>query len=77
MKTTRYFDNVVRKRRPYLQDAWLEEAWYKPMYKEVQQGGRTRHYIFIPEFSKYLRVVFEGEMVHNAFLDRGFKPEKH
>jgi hypothetical protein len=34
-----------------------------------------RPYLKIPESGKYLRVVTEsdGETVHNAFFDRGFK----
>ena len=36
----------------------------------------VRYWVYIPEAGKYLRVVTEpdGETVHNAFLDRGFKP---
>jgi hypothetical protein len=35
-----------------------------------------RRWGLIPEVGKYLRVVTEpdGETVHNAFFDRGFKP---
>lgn len=75
MLTTHYFDTVVRVRRPYLRDEWLLEAWQKPLYVEVQPDGRERHYIYLTEYGKYLRVVFEGKFVHNAFLDRRFKPK--
>lgn len=77
MKTTQYFEKIVRLKRPDIKDEWLEEAWHKPIHREIQDNGRVRHYIFIPELEKYLRVVFEGDIVHNAFLDRRFKPEKH
>lgn len=43
---------------------------------EVQDNGRIRHWVFITEENKYLRVVTEpdGETVHNAFFDRRFRP---
>ncbi len=45
------------------------------VHREVQPDERIRHWIFIPELGKYLRVVTleDGETVHNAFPDRGFK----
>lgn len=76
MKTTRYFETNVRARRPYLQDSWLKEAWEHPIHTEIQENGRVRHFIYLPELDKFLRVVFEGGIVHNAFLDRGFKPNR-
>ena len=77
MKTTLYFDRR-RNDRLYLRDEWLKEAWEKPEYVELQPDGRKRHYIYIPEHQKYLRVVFEGEMVHNAFLDSAFtRKQRH
>nr|WP_319420540.1 hypothetical protein [Pleurocapsa sp. FMAR1] len=41
----------------------------------MQTDGRIRHWIYIAELSKYLRVVTleDGETIHNAFLDRNFK----
>lgn len=75
MKTTRYFETVSRLRRPYLKDEWLQEARDNPLYIEVQPDGRKRHFIYIAEYNKYLRVVFDGDFVHNAFLDRRFKPK--
>ncbi len=35
----------------------------------------TSYWAFIPEAAKYLRVVTEpdGEAVHKAFFDRGFR----
>ena len=45
------------------------------VHREVQPDGRIRHWLFIPELGKYLRVVTleDGETVHNAFPDRDFK----
>jgi hypothetical protein len=76
MKTTNYFRNSVMVRRPYLKEEWIEYVLSNPIRVEVQANGRIRHWAFISEVGKYLRVVTEidGETVHNAFLDRGFRP---
>ncbi len=75
MKTTRYFDENVLRRRPYLRAEWCEQVLRAPTRVEVQSNGRLRHWGFIPELERYLRVVTEsdGETVHNAFPDRRFK----
>ena len=46
-----------------------------PLRREVQLDGRIRHWIFVKELGKYLRVVTleDGETIHNAFPDRDFK----
>jgi len=76
MKTTNYFTTNVMARRPYLKMEWIEYVLSNPIHIEVQANGRIRHWALIPELSKYLRVVTEpdGETVHNAFLDRRFRP---
>lgn len=76
MKTTVYFNNNVMARRPYLKPEWIEFVLSNPLRKQVQPNGRIRHWGLISEVGKYLRVVTEsdGETVHNAFLDRRFKP---
>jgi hypothetical protein len=53
MKTTRYFEEQVLRKRAYLKRNW----------------------IYVPELGKHLRIVTleDGETVHNAFPDRGFK----
>jgi len=63
-------------RRPYLKEAWLETAIANPAHVEVQPNGRIRYWTFVAELGKYLRVITEpdGQTVHNAFPDRGFKP---
>lgn len=45
------------------------------LYIEPQPDGRIRHWVFISEIGKYLRVVTleDGETIHNAFPDRNFK----
>jgi hypothetical protein len=76
MKTTSYFRTSVLVRRPYLKEEWIEYVLGNPIRKEIQANGRIRHWAFISDLGKYLRVVTEpdGETVHNAFLDRRFKP---
>ena len=76
MKSTEYFQTSVMSRRPYLKTEWIEYVLTHPIRQEVQENGRIRFWAFIDEIGKYLRVVTEpdGETVHNAFPDRGFKP---
>ena len=76
MKTTPYFTTSVMACRPYLKVEWIEFVLKNPIRTEVQSNGRIRRWALISEVGKYLRVVTEpdGETVHNAFLDRRFKP---
>lgn len=76
MKTTNYFRTSVMVRRPYLKNEWLEFVLNNAIRTEIQANGRIRHWAFVAELGKYLRVVTEpdGETVHNAFPDRRFKP---
>jgi uncharacterized membrane protein len=48
-----------------------------PIHEEIQRDGRLRRWAWIAGEAKYLRVILleDGETVHNAFFDRGFKPE--
>lgn len=75
MKTTRYFEEQVRRKRPYIQDEWIEAVIAEPEASEVEESGRVRHWGFVPALGKYLRVVTleDGETVHNAFPDRRYK----
>ncbi|HZS88506.1 MAG TPA: hypothetical protein VFE42_13605 [Chloroflexota bacterium] len=75
MKTTWYYDNDVRIRRPYLRDEWCERVLADPIKVERERNGRIRHWGIIEEAGhRVLRVVTlpDGETVHNAFFDRGF-----
>ena len=78
MKTTRYFEEQVLRKRPYIKREWCEKAIRDPIQTEIQPGGRIRHWVFIDELGRYLRVVTleDGKTVHNAFPDRGFKPKE-
>ena len=56
---------------------WIQRAIESPVREVVQGDGRIRRWGSVPEIGgKFLRVVLlpDGETVHNAFFDRGFKP---
>jgi hypothetical protein len=78
MKVTRYFE-AIRKRpdRTIIQNEWIERAIRQPFREAIQQDGRIRRWVCIPEMdNRYLRVILlaDGETVHNAFFDRRFVP---
>ncbi len=76
MKTTRYFEEQVLRKRPYIRREWCERAIVKPLRFEVQPDGRIRYWTAIPELGgRVLRVVTlaDGETILNAFPDRNFK----
>ena len=75
MPTTRYFQEQVLRKRPYIRLEWCERAIRNSVRREVQLNGRVRSWIFIPELGKYLRVVTlpDRKTIHNAFPDRDFK----
>jgi hypothetical protein len=78
VKTTRYFEQQVLRKRPYIRREWCEKALLQPARREVQPDARVRFWVFVPELGKYLRVVTlaDGETAHNAFPDRYFIEEK-
>lgn len=76
--TTRYFQEQVLRKRPYLRLEWCAAALVAPVMREMQTDGRIRYWVFVPELGRYLRVVTleDGRTVHNAFPDRDFQPER-
>ena len=77
IQTTGYFQNEVIVKRPYIKTEWVELALSNPVRCEVQpEDGRMRHWVWIEELARYLRVVTleDGITVHNAFPDRRFSP---
>jgi hypothetical protein len=82
LKTTRYFEEQVLRKRPYIQRAWCEEVLTTPIRREVQGDGRIRVWgRIVPEGEarpRVLRVVTleDGETVHNAFFDRNFREDE-
>jgi hypothetical protein len=79
MKTTRYFDEQVLHKRPYIKLVWCVAAISAPLRRERQSDGRIRHWRRIFDTpdgkSRILRVVAlgDGETIHNAFFDRNFR----
>ena len=76
MKTTRYFEEQVLRKRPYIRREWCEQIVQHPMQREVQPDGRIRHWGIVPELgNRFLRVVTldDGETILNAFPDRDFR----
>jgi hypothetical protein len=75
LKTTRYFEEQVLRKRPYIRREWCEEALRVPTRQRRQSDGRYRCWIFVAEVGRYLRVVTleDGETVHNAFPDRNYR----
>jgi len=75
VKTTQYYEFSVRRRRPEIKDEWVQKAVLHPEYTQTQPDGRIRHFIYIEECDRFLRVVIDNGEVLNAFLDRNFKPK--
>ena len=72
MDTTDYFERNVKSRRYEAhQEAWIERVIANPYASEIQPDGRLRQWGFIDEANKWLRVITENGVVHNAFFDRG------
>jgi len=78
MKTTRYFEEQVLRKRPYIKREWCQSVIEKPERREVQPDGRIRYWGFVHQLGKRLRVVTleDGETVHNGFQDRSFEEHK-
>ena len=82
MKTTRYFEEQVLRKRPYIDRIWCLEVLRNPLRREVQQDGRLRFWGEVQPVGemapRVLRVVTleDGETVHNAFFDRNYRPEE-
>lgn len=76
-KSTEYF-RYTRHRpdRLAIRDEWIVQAIRHPLAETIQRDGRIRRWVYIPDEQRYLRVVLlaDGETVHNAFLDRRFRP---
>jgi hypothetical protein len=81
MKTTRYFDEQVSRKRPYLLPEWFEDFHSRAVRRSVQDDGRIRYWVkvaLVGEAQKrWLRIVCldNDETIHNAFLDRDFKEQ--
>lgn len=78
VKTTEYFDTLRSRRdRAHIRDEWIQRAIAMPILEVIQEDGRIRRWVRVPEMeNRFLRVILleDGETVHNAFFDRGFTP---
>lgn len=78
MKTTRYFDEQVMRKRPYIDLAMCAAVIAAPLRAVVQPDGRVRRWAEVTDArdgkTRILRVVTleDGATVHNAFFDRDF-----
>jgi len=76
MKSTRYFQEQVLRKRPHLIMEWCERIVNNPLARETQSDGRIRHWGVVPELENRVRRVVtleDGETIHNAFPDRNFR----
>ena len=76
--TTRYFEEQVLRKRPYLRLEWIAAVLADPLETRAQDDGRFRHWGRIERDdgkSYILRVVTleDGQTVHNAFFDRDYQ----
>jgi hypothetical protein len=79
MKTTRYFEEQVLRKRPYIDRMWCVQVLTSPIRRETQSDGRVRYWGAVVDprdnRTRILRVVTleDGETIHNAFFDSNFK----
>lgn len=78
-KTTRYFEEQVLRKRPYLTISLCNLAIANEMQRDIQPDGRVRLWGEVADprdgKARYLRVILleDGETLHNAFFDRDFE----
>lgn len=47
MKSTRYFEEIVRKKRPYIKLEWIESVVKNPIRVETQSDDRIRFWAML------------------------------
>ena len=74
---TRYFEQEVTRKRPYLKRRWRIHVIENAVRSEPQGNNRYRFWAPVSELGgRYLRVITLRDRVtiHNAFPDRSFRP---
>jgi hypothetical protein len=74
---TSYFETQVMRKRPYLTKEMCMRVVRSPIRVESQDGDRYRFWASVNELQgRFLRVVTLSDKltIHNAFLDRRFRP---
>ena len=74
---TPYFENRILRERPYLTREMCIRVLEAPLRVESQEDDRFRFWGAVPELGdRFLRVVTLSDKltIHNAFLDRRFRP---
>jgi hypothetical protein len=78
MRTTRYFEEQVLRKRPYRRRDW---CLLSPVASVTQADGRIRGWVRVDKAppdgkTRFLRIVLleDDEPVLNAFFDRTFTP---
>jgi hypothetical protein len=79
MKATRYFQEQVLRKRPYIDSEMCQAVLISPLATYAQPDGRIRHWGEVIDRrdgkKRILRVVtlVDATTVHNAFFDRDFR----
>jgi hypothetical protein len=79
VKATRYFQDQVLRKRPYIMVEWCDAVLAAPIRRSDQADGRIRWWGRVTDprdgQDRVLRVVTldDGETLHNAFFDRGYR----
>lgn len=71
MQTTRYFEEQILRKRPYIDRQWCAAALHTPERIEVDGDSRVYYWISVPQLRKPLRVVTlgDGKTLHDAYPD--------
>jgi hypothetical protein len=81
MATTRYFEEQVLRKRPYITLEACNAVVRDPLRVEHQDDGRIRHWgrvtLSNEDEPRILLVVTleDGKTIHNAFPDRNFRED--
>jgi hypothetical protein len=74
---TPYFENQVMRKRPYLTKDMCIRVIRSAIRAELQENDRYRFWGSVDELGgRFLRVITLSDKltIHNAFLDRRFRP---